>query len=67
MTCTPEENSASSLTENGILIANSSQQDSSSSRLVDQEIPYSRAILPCSLKSKASRLKRLLKSTKRPW
>ena len=36
MICTPEENSAWSLAENGILIANPSQQDSSSSRLVDQ-------------------------------
>ena len=36
MTCTPEKNSASSHAENGILIANPSPQDSSSSRLVDQ-------------------------------
>ena len=36
MTCAPEENSASSHAENGILIANPSQQDSSSSGLFDQ-------------------------------
>ena len=36
MTCTPEKNSASSHAENGIIIANPSPQDSSSSRLVDQ-------------------------------